>query len=72
MPLKRTDIETLKRWRLDRDLSWRALAEEIGLPERTVFRICTVPNSRIYERTEHKIRRYLETERARLVAQGAA
>jgi plasmid maintenance system antidote protein VapI len=54
------EVLELARIRLEEDLSYRALGEAIGLPERTITRILTTPNPRLYDRTLFKIRRYLD------------
>ncbi len=53
------EVLELQRIRLDEDLSYRKLATEIGLPERTVFRILNTASPKIWDRTLHKIRQYL-------------
>ncbi len=41
------EVLELNQIRLDRDLSYRALGEEIGLPERTIYRILNTPKLRL-------------------------
>lgn len=53
-------IDELSRTRLERDLTYKALSEGIGLSERTVYRILNLPDQRLQARTAFKIRRYLD------------
>lgn len=57
----REAIDALHRVRLDRDLSYEALAEELGLSRRNLFRLMNDKRATMHDRTLHKIRRYLST-----------
>jgi predicted transcriptional regulator len=57
------EIRELNQLRLDRNLPFRQLAEECGIPYRTLFRILTTPNAKVYDRTLHRIRLYLDQQR---------
>jgi transcriptional regulator with XRE-family HTH domain len=59
----REAIEALHRVRLDRDLSYEALAEELGLSRRNLFRLMNDKRATMHDRTLHKIRRYLISAR---------
>lgn len=54
-----TTLERLNRIRLERDLSFRALAAEIGMPYRNLVRLLSTPDARMRDRTLYKIQRYL-------------
>lgn len=56
-------IAELNRIRLDRNLPFQALADEVGIPMRSLHRILTTPRAKVHDRTLHKIRRYLEAQR---------
>lgn len=57
------EIIVLARHRLERDLSYKALGEAIGVSERTVYRLLNFPKQRLHERTLFKIQRYLNAQR---------
>ena len=54
------EVRRLNELRLERDWSYRELADDMGFPEKTIHRILTTRNVRLYQRTLFKIRRYLE------------
>jgi hypothetical protein len=56
-----TDIQRLNQYRLDEDLSYRQLAERVGIPSRTLFTLLTQESVQPYDRTALKIRRFLDS-----------
>lgn len=56
-----TIVDELNRERLERDLTYKALSKGIGVSERTVYRICNLPDQALRDRTAFKIRKYLDT-----------
>lgn len=56
------ELAALNRIRLERNLSFRELGAQIGLPERTVFRLLSADSPRLYDRTLFRIRRYLNSQ----------
>jgi hypothetical protein len=62
-----SELHVLSQYRLERDLTYDELAEQIGLTGPTTYRILTVPNPKLRERTVFKIRRFVER-----LKQGAA
>lgn len=53
------DLVRLNRYRLDKDLSFRALAVRVGVPYRTLYALLTRPELDPYDRTLDKIQRFL-------------
>lgn len=53
------ELERLDLYRLQQDLTYRALAAEVGIPLRTVYALLTTKNPRPYDRTVFKIRKFL-------------
>lgn len=64
-------IIELSRIRLERDLSYKALGEEVGLSERTIYRVLNFPKQRVHERTLFKIQRFLAAQKPAGDAHGA-
>ena len=62
------ELLELARLRLERDLSYKALGEEIGVSERTVYRLINFPRQRLHERTAFKISQYLRHKRTAAAA----
>lgn len=60
------DIERLRQLRLERDASYRVLAEQVGVPEATLYR--ALQRQGTNERTRFKIRRFLASVEAHDVA----
>lgn len=60
--MKSLDLMRLEQIRLDRDLSFRELADAVGLKLPTLYRVLTTPHTRVrvHARTAHKIERFLE------------
>jgi predicted transcriptional regulator len=57
-----TDLTTeLNRIRLDEDLAYSELAAEIGIDPSVLYRVINKPERQTWDRTIHKIRRYLES-----------
>jgi transcriptional regulator with XRE-family HTH domain len=54
------DIEQLRLLRLERDVSYKDLADQVGVPEATLYR--ALQHQPVNERTQYKIRRFLEAE----------
>ena len=57
-----SDIEHLRRLRLERDLSYRALAEEVGVSAMALYNVL-LDVSHPTERTLYKIHEYLRRQR---------
>lgn len=53
------ELERLDLYRLQRDLSYRDLAAEVGIPYRTLYTLLTAKNPRPFDRTVYKIRKFL-------------
>jgi transcriptional regulator with XRE-family HTH domain len=53
------EIRDLHRVRLERDLTYRELAEAMGMSERGVRLLLTMPKPKPWERTLHKVRQFL-------------
>jgi transcriptional regulator with XRE-family HTH domain len=58
-----TEVVELNRIRLDEDLTYEQLAEAIGIERTTLIRLLRVPDREPFDRTMHKVRRYLERRR---------
>lgn len=56
------ELLTLSRLRLERDLTYQQLADEVGMPFQTLYRLLTVPNARVHDRSLFKIQRYLSAQ----------
>jgi len=54
-------IDRLNQLRLDENRSYASLATEIGVDPGALYKICNNQTSAPYDRTLHKIRRFLET-----------
>jgi DNA-binding Xre family transcriptional regulator len=55
----REAVEALQLLRLDRDLTYGELADELGLSKRNLIRLMTERGAGMQDRTLHKIRKYL-------------
>lgn len=55
-----TEIAELRRIRLEEDLTYLELGKQIGISERTLYRLLNFPDVGAFERTMFKIRRFLE------------
>lgn len=53
-------LTELNRIRLDEDLSYSELAGQIGIGASVLYRVINKPERQTWDRTLHKIRRYLE------------
>lgn len=62
------EVAELSRIRVERDLTYAALAAQIGVTTHTLYRLLTKPRSQPNERTAFKIRRWLEQDRQRSAA----
>jgi transcriptional regulator with XRE-family HTH domain len=72
--MRTTELLELNRIRLDEDLTYEELAEAIGIERTTLLRLLQSPNRKPYDRTLHKIKRFLDqhtTPRATRKAVGA-
>jgi hypothetical protein len=58
-----TELLQLAALRLDEDLTYRELAEHIGVDHTALFRLLNTPSARPNDRTLHKIRRYLDGQK---------
>jgi len=56
------ELLTLSRLRLERDLTYQQLAAEVGMPFQTIYRLLTVPNARVNDRSLYKIQQYLSAQ----------
>lgn len=63
--VKPSNIDLLRRWRLERDLSYRVLAEAIGISPMALHNLLNNV-SKPTERTSFKIDNYLKHERVTL------
>jgi len=55
-----SEIRRLNQLRLGSNLSYQAIADEVGIPMRTLYRLMTdTSQKRCYDRTLHKIREFL-------------
>jgi DNA-binding Xre family transcriptional regulator len=59
-----TEIAALNQIRLDEDLSVAQLADSIGIDASTLHRLLFMPGRKPYDRTLHKIQRFLEQHKA--------
>lgn len=55
-----TDLSEVNRIRLERDLTYEQLAEQIGIDSSALFRLLNEPARKPHDRTMFKIRRFLE------------
>jgi transcriptional regulator with XRE-family HTH domain len=53
------ELSRLDAYRLDKDLSYRELAAEVGIPYRTLYGLLTNDDPQPFDRTLHKIQRFL-------------
>jgi transcriptional regulator with XRE-family HTH domain len=60
----KTLISRLNQIRLDGDLSYAALADRVGIDPGGLYKILNDRSARPYDRTLHKIRRYLDAPAA--------
>jgi transcriptional regulator with XRE-family HTH domain len=60
-----TELVELNRIRLDEDLTYEQLADAIGIERTTLIRLLRTPGREPFDRTLHKVRRYLDARRAR-------
>jgi len=58
------ELDELNRIRLDEDLTFRDLGELLGLSAGTVNKLLTGDQPALYDRTLHKIRRFLDERKA--------
>jgi transcriptional regulator with XRE-family HTH domain len=66
------ELQELQRIRLDEDLSYEELADRIGLKDNsTLHRLLNNPDRIPFDRTLHKIRRFLEERKAAAEAAAA-
>ena len=63
-------VARLKRFRLERDLPYRELAEQIGIPEATLYKTLNESDRQMHERTHFKMERFLEEHDAAATASG--
>lgn len=63
--MPRDVVERLHRIRLDRDLSYEALATELDMSRVHLFRLMTTKGIRATDRTIARLRRYIATADAR-------
>jgi transcriptional regulator with XRE-family HTH domain len=56
-----SELAELNRIRLDEDLTYEQLADATGIERTTLIRLLRSPNREPFDRTLHKVRRYLET-----------
>jgi len=59
------EIAELNRIRLDEDLPVATLAQGIGIDQSTLHRLLFTPDRKPWDRTLHKIRRFLEQRDAK-------
>lgn len=59
-------LASLDEVRLARDLTYDELANELGLSRRTVIRLLTDREAGMFDRTERKLRDYVDAQRAAL------
>lgn len=57
------ELSRLNAYRLDQDLSYRELAAQVGIAYRTLYGLLTGENPQPFDRTLHKIQKFLD-ERA--------
>jgi predicted transcriptional regulator len=57
------DLVELNRLRLERDLTYDRLAQLTGLRIQTLYRILTVPNAKLHDRTLYKIQKFLARQK---------
>ena len=55
-------MDVLERFRLERDLTYRELAQRLNVSESTVIRLINPPRTLPLKRTLFKVRRLLESE----------
>lgn len=53
------EIRDLQRVRLERDLTYRELADLLGMSERGIAKLLGTPRPKPWERTLHKVRKFL-------------
>lgn len=58
------EIAELNQIRLNDDLSVATLADEIGIDQSTLHRLLFLPGRKPWDRTLHKIRRFLDERKA--------
>lgn len=63
-----TELNDLNRIRLERDLTYEALAQQVGLQRTTLLRLLTTTGPRMHDRTLFKIRRFLQAQQQELSA----
>jgi transcriptional regulator with XRE-family HTH domain len=57
------ELTELRTFRLENGLTYRALADKVGVAYRTLYGLLNEPSPRPYDRTLFKIRRFLESQR---------
>jgi predicted DNA-binding protein (UPF0251 family) len=57
------ELAELNQIRLDDDLTWDELGEQVGVDGPTLHRLVKQPDRKAFDRTMHKIRRFLESHR---------
>lgn len=62
---RQDDLATLRRLRLERDLSYAQLGALIGLRRQTLFRLLTEAGTRPNDRTAYKIVKFLKAQAQR-------
>jgi hypothetical protein len=57
------ELTELNAYRVRENLTYRALATQVGVAWRTLYGLLNASNPRPYDRTLYKIRRFLESRR---------
>lgn len=68
---ERDVIAEINQIRLDEDLSYEALAQRVGITTKTLHRVITRRERNPYDRTLHKIRKFLDARAAAQPKRGA-
>jgi transcriptional regulator with XRE-family HTH domain len=58
-----SELLELQRIRLDEDLTYRELGDLVGVNRMTLYQLLNDPDTQPYDRTLHKIRRFLDSRR---------
>jgi transcriptional regulator with XRE-family HTH domain len=62
---RRHAVRVLGRYRLAENLTYQALADQIGLPYTTVYRLLNGSTPRVHARTLYQVQRFLATQKGR-------